>query len=221
MAALSTLDWAVTRQSQVFGSDNLLPGETVAVRAEAREFADDKLRPIAHELNTTPERRDGFRRDIFQAIADADLFAVPFAQDVGGRGLEFPTLGTMSVLEELAYYTPGIASSMYDAHVLLFGKVLDSAGGTLRKRYLPRLIKGEFVGSFATSEPDTSTDLSAPLLGMRFSVVADTVSSVQCRAPIKTGRSNRSTATLKSARSMKAPTRFRNGLSRGRFSGET
>jgi alkylation response protein AidB-like acyl-CoA dehydrogenase len=161
MATLSTLDWAVIRQSQVFGSDNLLPGETVAVRTEAREFADDKLRPIAHELNTTPERRDGFRRDIFQAIADAGLFAVPFAQDVGGRGLEFPTLGTMSVLEELAYYTPGIASSMYDAHVLLFGKVLDSAGGTLRKSYLPRLIKGEFVGSFATSEPDTSTDLSA------------------------------------------------------------
>jgi alkylation response protein AidB-like acyl-CoA dehydrogenase len=160
MATLSTLDWAVTRP-QVFGSDNLLPGETVAVRAEAREFADNKLRPIAHELNTTPERRDGFRRDIFQAIADAGLFAVPFAQDVGGRGLEFPTLGTMSVLEELAYYTPGIASSMYDAHVLLFGKVLDSAGGTLRKSYLPRLIRCEFVGSFATSEPDTSTDLSA------------------------------------------------------------
>ena len=161
MTTLPTVDWAVPRQSQVLGSDSLLPGETLTVRAEAREFADDTLRPVAHELNTAPERRDGFRRDIFHAIADAGLFAVPFAQDVGGRGLEFPTLGTMSVLEELAYYTPGIASSMYDAHALLFGKVLDGAGGTLRKSYLPRLIKGEFVGSFATSEPDTSTDLSA------------------------------------------------------------
>ena len=67
----------------------------------------------------------------------------------------------MSVLEELAYYTPGIASSMYDAHALLFGKVLDGAGEALRKTYLPGLIKGDFIGSFATSEPDTSTDLSA------------------------------------------------------------
>jgi butyryl-CoA dehydrogenase len=108
-----------------------------------------------------PERRDGFRRDIFRAIANAGLFAVPFAKDVGGRGLEFPLLGTMSVLEELAYYTPGIASSMYDAHALLFGKVLDGAGKALRKTYLPGLIKGDFIGSFATSEPDTSTDLSA------------------------------------------------------------
>jgi alkylation response protein AidB-like acyl-CoA dehydrogenase len=160
MTSLTTAEWAVPRQSEVLGPDSLLPEETLAVRAEARQFADDTLRPIAHELNTTPERRDGFRRDIFRAIADAGLFAVPFAKDVGGRGLEFPTLGTMSVLEELAYYTPGIASSMYDAHVLLFGKVLDTEGGLLRRTYLPRLIKGDFVGSFATGEPDTSTDLS-------------------------------------------------------------
>jgi alkylation response protein AidB-like acyl-CoA dehydrogenase len=160
VTSLATAEWAVPRQSEVLGSDALLPDETLAVRAEARQFANDTLRPKAHELNTTPERRDGFRRDIFRAIADAGLFAVPFAKDVGGRGLEFPTLGTMSVLEELAYYTPGIASSMYDAHVLLFGKVLDTEGGLLRRTYLPRLIKGDFVGSFATSEPDTSTDLS-------------------------------------------------------------
>jgi alkylation response protein AidB-like acyl-CoA dehydrogenase len=157
---LPTADWAVPRQSKVLGSDSLLPAETLTARAEAREFADDTLRPIAHELNTAPERRDGFRRDIFRAIADAGLFAIPFAKDVGGRGLEFPTLGTIAVLEELAYYTPGIASSMYDAHALLFGKVLDGAGGALRKTYLPGLIKGDFIGSFATSEPDTSTDLS-------------------------------------------------------------
>lgn len=160
MTSLATAEWAVPRQSEVLGSDALLPDETLAVRAEARQFADDTLRPIAHELNTKPECREGFRRDIFRAIADAGLFAVPFAKDVGGRGLEFPTLGMMSVLEELAYYTPGIASSMYDAHVLLFGKVLDTEGGLLRRTYLPRLIKGDFVGSFATSEPDTSTDLS-------------------------------------------------------------
>jgi alkylation response protein AidB-like acyl-CoA dehydrogenase len=160
VTSLATAEWAVPRQSEVLGSDALLPDETLAVRAEARQFADDTLRPIAHELNTKPECREGFRRDIFRAIADAGLFAVPFAKDVGGRGLEFPTLGMMSVLEELAYYTPGIASSMYDAHVLLFGKVLDTEGGLLRRTYLPRLIKGDFVGSFATSEPDTSTDLS-------------------------------------------------------------
>jgi alkylation response protein AidB-like acyl-CoA dehydrogenase len=159
-AALARGGWSVRRQSDALGSDSLLPGETLEIRKQARTFANDVLRPLAHELNTTPEHRDGFRHDVFRAIAEAGLYAVPFAKDVGGRGLEFPTLATVTVLEELAYYTPGAASAMYDAQILLFGKVLDAAGGPLRAAYLPRLVKGEFVASFATSEPEASTDLS-------------------------------------------------------------
>jgi len=140
--------------------DALLPEETGVVRREARQFADDVLRPLAHDLNCMPEQRDGFPHEVFKAIADAGLYAVPFAKDVGGRGLEFPTLATLSVVEELGYYSAGVASSLYDAQAILVGKTLDRADGPLRERYLPRLIRGEFVGSFATSEPGASTDLS-------------------------------------------------------------
>jgi alkylation response protein AidB-like acyl-CoA dehydrogenase len=148
------------RSPRPSGADALLPEETRAVRREAREFAEGVLRPLAHELNCMPERRDSFRHDIFKAIADAGLYAVPFAKDVGGRGFEFPTLATLTVVEELGYYSAGIASALYDAQAILVGKTLERAGGLLRDRYLPRLIRGEFVGSFATSEPGTSTDLS-------------------------------------------------------------
>ncbi|HEX2816653.1 MAG TPA: acyl-CoA dehydrogenase family protein [Phenylobacterium sp.] len=152
--------WPVPRQADRLADDRFLPGELVKLRKETRAFADELLRPLAHELNTTPERADGFRRDVFDALADAGLFRTPFSVDVGGRGLEFPTSASLIVLEELAYYTPGVASAMYDAHVLLVGNVLDEAGGAVRATYLPGLIKGEFVGAFATSEPAASTDLS-------------------------------------------------------------
>ena len=155
-----TGEWAVRRQADTLFSDLFLPEETQAIRAEVRAFADRVLRPAAAALNTTPERRDSFRHDIFREIARADLLAIPFAGDVGGRGLAYPTLASMVVLEELGYYSAGIAAAMYDAHVLLVGKTLDNAGGALRETWLPRLIKGEFVGAFATSEPDASTDLS-------------------------------------------------------------
>lgn len=152
--------WNVRRQSDSLRDDVTLPEETIAVRAEARAFAERVLAPIAHELNCTPETADGFRHDVFKAMGEAGLFAVPFAQDVGGRGLQYPTLAAMAVLEEIAYFSPGIASSMYDAQILLVGTVLDAAGGHLRETYLPRLVKGAFVGCFATSEPGASTDLS-------------------------------------------------------------
>jgi alkylation response protein AidB-like acyl-CoA dehydrogenase len=152
--------WAVRRRADGLTPDGLLPEEIQAVRKEARAFADDVLRPAAHQLNTTPEARDGFRHDIFQAIARAGLYGIPFPEDVGGRGLAFPTLATLTVLEELGYYSAGVASAMYDAQAILVGKTLDMAGGALRAQYLPRLVRGEFVGAFATSEPDASTDLS-------------------------------------------------------------
>ena len=158
--ALAAQDWVVPRRTLVPALDVLLPDESVAVRTDARAFADKILAPLAHDLNTVPERRDGFRHDVFRAIADAGLYAVPFAADVGGRGLEFPTLATMTVLEEIAYFSPGVASAMYDAQILLAGTVLDAAGGALRDTYLPQIVRGEFVASFATSEPEASTDLS-------------------------------------------------------------
>jgi len=59
---------------------------------------------------------------------------VPYPADVGGLGLEFPTLAALTVLEELGYYSPGIASAMYDGQAILVGKTLDAAGGAVRAR---------------------------------------------------------------------------------------
>lgn len=149
-----------TRRADHLFNDLFIPEETRAIRAEARAFADEVLRPRAHALNTQAERRDGFPREVFELMAQAGLYEIPFAADVGGRGLQYPTLATLAVLEELAYYSPGAASALYDGQAILVGKTLDRAGPFLRERYLPQLVKGGFVGAFATSEPEASTDLS-------------------------------------------------------------
>jgi alkylation response protein AidB-like acyl-CoA dehydrogenase len=152
---------APIRRADTLFNDAWLPEETRRVRLQAREFADDVLRPVAHQLNTTSESREAFPRAQFDAMAAAGLYKIPYPKDVGGLGLEFPTLATLTVLEELGYYSPGLASALYDGQAILVGKTLERAPAALRNHYLPALIRGEFVGSFATSEPETSTDLSA------------------------------------------------------------
>lgn len=153
-----------TRQADRLFDDHALPEETRAIRAEARTFADRVLRPIAHALNTTPESPEAFPRDAFKAMADAGLYAIPYSREAGGRGLQYPALATVTVLEELAYYSPGFASALYDGQAILVGKTLERAPAALRNAYLPRLIKGDFIGAFATSEPAASTDLSVASL---------------------------------------------------------
>lgn len=162
----SSLDGLV-RTSDSLADDMLLPDETVKVRTQARQFAEEVLRPRAAELNGATESSEAFPRDLVSAIADAGLYAVPFAADVGGRGLQFPMLAAATVLEELAYFTPGVASALYDGQAMLVGSTLDNAPAGLRAEFLPRLVAGEIVGSFATSEPDASTDLSAAAMRTR------------------------------------------------------
>ena len=149
------------RRADALHHDVWLPPETRRVRQEVREFAEAVLRPVAHRLNNTPESVESFPHDIFRQMAEAGLYRIPFAADVGGRGLEFPTLATMVTLEELAYFSPGLTSALYDGQAILVGKTLERAQEPLRSRYLSALVRGEFVGSFATSEPEASTDLSA------------------------------------------------------------
>jgi alkylation response protein AidB-like acyl-CoA dehydrogenase len=161
----------LSRTSTALSDDLLLPGEIVEIRAEAREFAERVLRPRATELNNATESKAAFPRDIHEAIADAGLYAVPFATDVGGRGLQYPMLAAATVAEELAYFTPGAASALYDGQVLLVGRTLDGAPPHIRGEFLPRLISGEIVGSFATSEPEASTDLSAAAMRTRATAV--------------------------------------------------
>lgn len=150
----------IPRRADSLFSDLLLPDETRRIRRQVREFCEDVVRPAAQRLNTTPESRESFARVEFDAIARAGLYKIPYPADVGGLGLEFPTLATATVLEELGYYSPSLASALYDGQAILVGKTLERAPAQLRDHYLPKLIRGEFVGCFATSEPDASTDLS-------------------------------------------------------------
>lgn len=161
-----------TRRAGAALNDRLLPQEAQALRREVRSVAQDILRPRARVLTTAAERPDGFARDRFDAMAAAGLYAVPFAADVGGRGLEFPTLGTLVVLEELGSSAPGLASALYDGQAIPVGQTRQNAGDRLRNRYLPRLVRGEFAGAFATSEPDASTDLSLGAMQTRAEKVA-------------------------------------------------
>lgn len=150
----------VSRRATQLSHDAWLPEETRLIRAEVREFAETVLRPMAPRLNTQPEARETFPRELFDAMAKAGIYAIPFSKEVGGRGLVYPTLASLTVMEELAYFSPGATSALFDGQALLVGKTLEQAQLHLRDKYLPALVRGEFVGSFATSEPEASTDLS-------------------------------------------------------------
>lgn len=143
--------------------DMLSPDEAREVRAEVRAFAERELAPIAHELGQREESREAFPFELFRAMGRDGLFAIPYGIENGGRGLRNRVTATVAAIEELAYFSNSVAA-IYDVHCILAGHALEYASPQLRERWFRPLISGEVIGSFATSEPDASTDLSVRAL---------------------------------------------------------
>ncbi len=139
--------------------DLLTPDESIALRDEVRRFADEHVAPVAWEIGHREESVEHFPRDLFRKMGDAGLFRIPFGAEAGGRGLNYPATATAILIEELAYHSNSVAA-IVDVHCILAGHALEYASPELQKRYLAPLLAGEKIGSFATTEPEASTDLS-------------------------------------------------------------
>lgn len=143
--------------------DLMTPAEVLAVREEVRRFCDDEVAPLAWEIGHREEAREHFPRELFAKMAAAGLFRIPFGKAVGGRGLKHAATATATLIEELAYYSNSVAA-IVDVHCILAGHALEHASPELQARYLAPLLAGEKIGSFATTEPEASTDLSVNVM---------------------------------------------------------
>jgi alkylation response protein AidB-like acyl-CoA dehydrogenase len=149
----------VPRTQDRMTHDVWLPAEIVELRARARKAVEQRLVPHAREIGLREESRDSFPWEAFQGLAEEGLFAVPFGADFGA-GLEHPMLGTCTVAEEIAYHSSSMAG-VYDGQCILVPQTLTYASEELRARLIPELVSGRTAFSFATTEPETSSDLTA------------------------------------------------------------
>ncbi|MGA5361146.1 acyl-CoA dehydrogenase family protein [Streptomyces purpurascens] len=116
------------------------------------------MAPHAAAIANGDERTDGFPRQVFDALASAGVFRIPFPGEVGGDGLTHPAAATAAAIEELAYYSSSVAA-VFDVHCILAGNALRQGTEEQQQRWLPKVAKGSVVGAFATTEPDASSDL--------------------------------------------------------------
>lgn len=156
---MNTAAIPVKRFQDTLYHDLMTPADILAIREEVRRFADQYVAPEAYRIGHTEESVAAFPRQLFTQMADAGLFRIPFAADVGGRGLRHPTAATAVMIEELAYHSNSVAA-VVDVHCILAGNALCHGSPSIRERYLKPLLAGQKIGSFATTEPDASTDLS-------------------------------------------------------------
>lgn len=132
-----------------------LTEEQRMLRRMVREFAEGEIAPRAEEIDATDE----FPHDLFDRMADVGLLGLPFPAEVGGSDGDYHAM--VIALEEIARVSGSMAITL-DAHTSLCCEPIYRFGTEEQKRkYLPPLLRGEYIGAFGLTEPEAGSDAGA------------------------------------------------------------
>ena len=122
------------------------------LRNAVRQFAEAEIKPHVMQWDEAQE----FPVDVFRALGKLGVLGAVFPEELGGAGYRYAEY--VIIIEELARVDPSIALSVA-AHISLCTNHIFIAGsGEQSKRYIPRLASGEWIGSWALTEPESGSD---------------------------------------------------------------
>ena len=132
--------------------DDQLTDDERLIRDTARSYAQDKLLPriIDAYLNETTDRA------IFDEMGSLGLLGVTLPEKYGGAGASYVAYGL--VAREVERIDSGYRSMMSVQSSLVMYPIYAYGDENQRRKYLPKLASGEWVGCFGLTEPDAGSD---------------------------------------------------------------
>ncbi|MGI6855603.1 acyl-CoA dehydrogenase [Mesorhizobium sp. 1B3] len=135
-----------------FRLDDQLTEDERMIRDTAAAFAADRLAPRVQEAYLE-EKTDPA---IFREMGEAGLLGVTIPEEYGGVGASYVAYGL--VAREVERIDSGYRSMMSVQSSLVMYPIHAYGSEEQRKRYLPKLASGEWIGCFGLTEPDAGSD---------------------------------------------------------------
>jgi short-chain 2-methylacyl-CoA dehydrogenase len=129
-----------------------LSDEQRAIRDLCRDFAQGEVAPKAAQYDESGE----FPYDLVAGMARLGLFAIPFAEEIGGAGGDF--LSYCLALEEIARADASVAITLEAAVSLGITPFVHFGTDEQKEKHLPALLSGERLWAFGLTEPDAGSD---------------------------------------------------------------
>jgi isovaleryl-CoA dehydrogenase len=124
-----------------------------ALRETVARFAAAEIAPLAAEI----DRSDSFPRQLWPKMGALGLHGITVEEDWGGAGLGY--LEHCVAMEEVSRASASVGLS-YGAHSnLCVNQIRRNGTDEQKRRYLPRLLSGEWVGGLAMSEAEAGSDV--------------------------------------------------------------
>ncbi|MEQ8585848.1 MAG: acyl-CoA dehydrogenase [Thalassobaculaceae bacterium] len=132
--------------------DDQLTEEERMIRDAARDYCQEKLLPRVHE----GFRHEVFDRDIMTEMGALGLLGATIPEEYGGAGVNHVCYGLIA--REVERVDSGYRSAMSVQSSLVMHPINAYGSEEQRKKYLPKLASGEWVGCFGLTEPDHGSD---------------------------------------------------------------
>ncbi|APV51233.1 acyl-CoA dehydrogenase [Betaproteobacteria bacterium GR16-43] len=133
--------------------DTHLTEEFDALRDTVKRLCDAELAPRAAEIDT----KNAFPADMWKKLGDIGVLGMTIPEEYGGTGLGYTA--HILAMEEISRASASVGLA-YGAHSNLCVNNLYLNGNEMqRRKYLPKLSSGAFVGALAMSEPGAGSDV--------------------------------------------------------------
>ena len=137
-----------------YNLDDLLSEEHLLVRDAARQWVKRDISPIIEEYAQKAE----FPKQIIGGLAEIGAFGPYIPEEYGGAGLDQISYGL--IMQEIERGDSGVRSTASVQSSLVMYPIFQYGTEEQRKKYLPKLASGEFMGCFGLTEPNHGSNPS-------------------------------------------------------------
>jgi short-chain 2-methylacyl-CoA dehydrogenase len=132
-----------------------LSDEHELVRRTVREFARERVAPVAEEL----DREHRFPYELVSELAELGLMGMTIPEEYGGAGTD--TISYAVAVEELTRVDSSVAITVAAHHSLGTLPIYLFGTEEQKREWLPQLASGERLAAFGLTEPDAGSDAGA------------------------------------------------------------
>ena len=144
-----------------FQLDELLSVEHLMVRKAVRDYVKKEISPIIEDY----AQRAEFPTQIIKQLGDMGCFGPTVPAEYGGGGLDYISYGIM--MQELERGDSGVRSTASVQGSLVMFPIHAYGSEAQKKKFLPKLASGEWLGCFGLTEPDHGSNPSGMLTNIK------------------------------------------------------